>query len=248
MLARLAAGWLAIVTVMVSLGLLVTRVLGDWWPLDREDAVNTTLERGRTPFGDSVTLVMSHIAATPVIIATMLVVALGLRWTLDRWREGLFVIAATVGQAITFVTTAALVARDRPGVDRLDASPPTSSFPSGHTSAALALYLSLATVLIRTVRLPRLRYVIAALCLIPPLLVAYARLYRGMHHPSDVAGSLVNAGLCLLLAARVVLGGPRPEDRTEQPRPSGSLEREPIGGSVVTVPAAAPSHPTGART
>jgi undecaprenyl-diphosphatase len=248
MLARLAAGWLAIVTVMVSLGLLVTRVLGDSWPLDREDAVNTTLERGRTPFGDSVTLVMSHIAATPVIIATMLVVALGLRWTLDRWREGLFVIAATVGQAITFVTTAALVARDRPGVDRLDASPPTSSFPSGHTSAALALYLSLATVLIRSVRLPRLRYVIAALCLIPPLLVAYARLYRGMHHPSDVAGSLVNAGLCLLLAARVVLGGPLPEDRTEQPRPSGSLEREPIGGSVVTVPAAAPSHPTGART
>ena len=192
---------------------------------------------------------MSHIAATPVIIVTMLVVALVLRRTLGRWREGLFVIAATAGQAITFVSTTAFVARDRPDVERLDESPPTSSFPSGHTSAALALYLSLATVLIRTVRQPRLRYVLAALCLVPPVLVAYARLYRGMHHPSDVIGSLLNAGLCLLLAARVVLNGPLPEDRVDGPRSPDEPERELIDRSVRedTYPSGARTHPTGAR-
>ena len=249
MLGRLAAGWLAIVTVMVALGLLVTRLAGDWWPLDREDAVNASLERGRTRLGESATLVMSHVASTPVIIVTMLVVALALRWTLGRWREGFFVVAATAGQAITFVSTAAFVARDRPDVQRLDPSPPTSSFPSGHTSAALALYLSLATVLIRTVRRPWLRYVLAVLCLIPPVLVAYARLYRGMHHPSDVAGSVVNAGLCLLLAARVVLNGPLPEDRIEGPQSPEDQAREPIERSVVegTYPVGARTQPTGAR-
>jgi undecaprenyl-diphosphatase len=249
MLARLAAGWLAIVTIMVALGLLVTRIAVGRWPLDREDAVNSSLERGRTPTGETVTLVMSHLAATPVIIVTMVVVALVLRRTLGRWREGLFVIAATAGQAITFVSTAAFVARDRPDVDRLDASPPTSSFPSGHTSAALALYLSLATVLIRTVRRPWLRYVLAALCLIPPVLVAYSRLYRGMHHPSDVAGSLVNAGLCLLLAARVVLTGPLPEDPVDGSRVADDHDRESIQRSAPegTGPIGAQADPIGAR-
>ena len=37
--------------------------------------------------------------------------------------------------------------RPRPGVERLDASPPTSSFPSGHTSAAVALYIGMALLL-----------------------------------------------------------------------------------------------------
>ena len=199
--------------------------------------------------GESVTLVMSHMAATPVIIVTMLVVALVLRWTLGRWREGIFVIAATAGQAITFVSTAAFVARDRPDVERLDESPPTSSFPSGHTSAALALYLSLATVLIRTVHRPWLRYVLAALCLVPPILVAYSRMYRGMHHPSDVVGSLVNAGLCLLLAARVVLHGPLPEDRVEDPGAPEDDDGAAIDRSLLrdAHPIAAQTHPTGAR-
>jgi len=249
MLARLVAGWLAIVTIMVALGLLVTRVAGDWGPLDREDAINTSLVRERTRMGENVTLMMSHVAATPVIILTMLVVAVVLRWALGRWRDGLFVIAATAGQAITFVSTAAFVARDRPDVQRLDESPPTSSFPSGHTSAALALYLSLATVLIRTVRRPWLRYVLATLCLIPPVLVAYSRLYRGMHHPSDVAGSMVNAGLCLLLAARVVLNGPLPEDRAEDPRSADGTDRQAIDRSLRsdTHSIGARTHPTGAR-
>lgn len=245
MLARLAAGWLAIVTLMVALGLLVTRAAGDRWPLDLEDEVSTSLERGRTAVGDAATMAMSRVADTPVIIVTMLVAVAVLRWTLGRWREGLFVIAATAGQALTFVSTAALVARDRPDVQRLDDSPPTSSFPSGHTSAALALYLSLATVLIRTVPRPRLRFAVAALCLIPPVLVAYSRLYRGMHHPSDVVGSLVNAGLCLMLAARVVLTGPLPEDRAEPPRSRDGHGSE-SDEEVVAQPTGPTAGPTGA--
>lgn len=212
MLARLLAGWLALLTVMVALGLLVTGPLADRWPLTVEDEVNLSLEAGRTPTLDSLTLVFRHVADTPVIIITMLVVVVILRLAIGRWRESLFVVAATAGQALVFVATTAFVDRPRPDVEQLDDSPPTSSFPSGHTSAALALYLAIATVLIRTIQRPWLRRLLAALCLIPPLLVAYARLYRGMHHPSDVAGSLVNASACLWLASRTVLAGPLPED------------------------------------
>ena len=68
----------------------------------------------------------------------------------------------------------------------MDASPPTSSFPSGHVGASTALYLVLAAArpAHRTARgcggwSP-------SLCAVVPLLVAYARLYRGAHHITDV--------------------------------------------------------------
>ena len=34
-----------------------------------------------------------------------------------------------------------------------------------------------------------------------PLLVAYGRLYRGMHHPTDVVGSYINGLACIAIAA-----------------------------------------------
>ena len=78
---------------------------------------------------------MRHLGDTPVIIGVMLVVALLLRAVLGRWREGLFVIAAVSGQAVVFISTTALVERERPEVEQLDSSPPTSSFPSWCTRA-----------------------------------------------------------------------------------------------------------------
>ena len=38
-----------------------------------------------------------------------------------------------------------------------------------------------------------------------PLLVAYGRLYRGMHHPTDVLGAYLNGGICIAIAAGVIL-------------------------------------------
>lgn len=222
MLGRLIVGWLAILTLMVALGLLVTRVADDRWPLTGEERLSASLEQARTSTWNTATLLMRHLGDTPIIIGVMLVVALLLRAVLGRWREGLFVIAAVSGQAVVFISTTALVERERPEVEQLDSSPPTSSFPSGHTGAALALYMAIAVTAIRAVRPRWARYLIAGLCLIPPLLVGFARLYRGMHHPSDLAGAIVNASLCLWLAARVVLDGTLPEGDSRQRSDSGA--------------------------
>jgi undecaprenyl-diphosphatase len=32
-----------------------------------------------------------------------------------------------------------------------------------------------------------------------------ARIYRGMHHPTDVVGSFINGGVCLIIMARGIL-------------------------------------------
>ncbi|MGZ4130819.1 MAG: phosphatase PAP2 family protein, partial [Actinomycetota bacterium] len=45
-----------------------------------------------------------------------------------------------------------MIQRPRPTVHRLDVSPPTSSFPSGHVAAGIALYVGLAILLSSHVR------------------------------------------------------------------------------------------------
>ena len=47
---------------------------------------------------------------------------------------------------------------------------------------------------------PVLRTAVVVLCGLAPFLVGYARLYRGMHHPSDVFMGAINGILSALLA------------------------------------------------
>jgi undecaprenyl-diphosphatase len=190
--------------VMISLGLLITKVLTTVWPLTVEDSVNREFERDRTHEVSLVSLIFSTLASTPAIIIVTVLAAIGLRLALRRWREPIFLCAAVCAQAVVFFLTTLVIDRPRPDVDHMDVSPPTSSFPSGHTSAAVALYLGLAVILFRVADRTWLRRA-AWLLLIVPVGVALTRMYRGMHHPSDVLASFLNGGICVLVMARAVL-------------------------------------------
>ncbi|PRY21978.1 phosphatase PAP2 family protein [Pseudosporangium ferrugineum] len=190
--------------VMVGLGLLITKVMAHVWPFTVEDSVNRELERDRTAEGNAVSLVFSTLANTPVIIAVTALAALVLRLTLKRWREPIFLCVAVTAQALVFFLTTLVIDRTRPAVDHLDASPPTSSFPSGHTSAAVALYLGLAVLLVRLTNRTGLKALCWLLVLVP-VCVAVARMYRGMHHPTDVLASFLNGGTCVAVTARAFL-------------------------------------------
>ena len=195
------AGLLAVI---VGLGLLVTKVLYDDWPLTAEDAFNHALARDRTDSWNAVSLVFSTLANTPVIIAVTVVVAVILRVTLRRWREPLFLAAAVTAQAVVFFFATLIINRSRPDVPKMDVSPPTSSFPSGHTSAAVALYAGLALLLALLAQRTWLKVLCWALVLVP-IAVGLARMYRGMHHPTDVLGAFVNGGVCIAVMARSVI-------------------------------------------
>jgi membrane-associated phospholipid phosphatase len=107
-------------------------------------------------------------------------------------------IAILVETAI-FLSIASLVDRERPPVHKLDVAPPTSSYPSGHVGASTALYLAFAILALRIER-SWLRRTMIFICLATPLLVAFARLYRGMHYTTDVAAGLVAGVICALIA------------------------------------------------
>jgi len=205
-------GLLALLLALVAgLGLLVTRVLENTYPLSDEDAVDRSLEAARTPAATAVSGFFSLIGSTGVIITVMVVVAVVFRLVFHRWRESVCLVLAVSAQSLVFLLVTLLVSRDRPDVVRLDDSPPTSSFPSGHTGAATALYVGIAVVLAwHTRHTWARRSVITALVLVP-LGVAVARLYRGMHHPSDVVVAFMNGSACVAISARNLLFGALPD-------------------------------------
>jgi membrane-associated phospholipid phosphatase len=182
--------------VVVGLGELIVGPLGD---PPQEDAAVRALEPARTPLLDTLTSVWSNVGATEFIVTACATAVAVLWWRTRRWWFAIVPAIAVAVQAAVFVTAAVVVQRDRPEADPLDTAPPTSSFPSGHVGASTAFYVTLA-LLSRRIGHPVLRWLATGACLLVPVLVAYARLYRGMHHPSDVAVGALNGLTCVWLA------------------------------------------------
>ena len=196
-------GWVLLSAVTVGLGLLLTHVLlhgglGRW-----DEHVDDWFVPHRTAMLNSITAVGTIIGSTMTVVAVAAVAVAVLAFR-RLWQEiGLIVIALTVEVAV-FLTTTVVVSRPRPTVPRLDPSPPTSSFSSGHTGAAIALWISLAIVISRHVKSMVVRALVWIVAVALPVFVGLCRLYRGMHHPTDVlAGILVGVGAILIAGLAV---------------------------------------------
>src|SRR6185436_15448005 len=182
---RLIAGGIAVYLLLALTGLLLTRVLKGSGLTSADRGVSRWFYRDRTPTLNEVTHVGSMLSDTTTAIVVTAALVIVLRLWLGRWREPIVVLTCILGELFIFLLVTATVHRSRPTVPHLDPAPPTSSFPSGHTGASTALYLSLIFFASRIERV-WLRNTLVTVFAAIPLLVAYARLYRGMHHVTDV--------------------------------------------------------------
>lgn len=190
--------WLAI----AGFGLLLSGPLTGW--ARSESDLNRSLQGTRALTWDTVTSLWSRLGNTEIIIGVCLVAVGVLWWRTRRWWFAVIPAIAISLQATIFVTVSTVIGRDRPDVPRLDIAPPTSSYPSGHVGASVALYTSFA-IMATEIERTWLRRIVIGVALVIPFLVAYARLYRGMHHLSDVVVGAINGLVCAGLAARCLL-------------------------------------------
>lgn len=210
------AAFVAVEALLLGMGLLVTRGL-DGTDLHAEEVElgNAVLE-ARTPTWDAVTAWGTVLGSTWVVIGLTAVGCLVLLRRGHGPRLPVFLALAVAGETALFLLAASVIDRDRPPIPQLDAAPPTSSFPSGHTAATLALGCGLALGLARTRPGHRLLAVIWVLVLAFASFVMATRLYRGMHWPSDLAASVVFVVAWLFLLRSALLP-PGQADRARAP-------------------------------
>lgn len=194
---RAVAPGVALLALIVVIGLLLTPPgIAVGTP---DVSISEELEGSRTNRWNDITLVWSLFGSHGMIIGVGIVVAALILKRTRNWRLAAIPVLASVLQETIFLIAANIVDRPRPPVATMDEAPPTASYPSGHVGAATALYLTFA-LLAPQLRPAWLRWLTMAVCLAVPLLVAFARLYRGMHHLTDVGAAFLNGITCVILA------------------------------------------------
>jgi membrane-associated phospholipid phosphatase len=206
--AVVVVGYLAVVGSLVLTGLLLTHVLlhgtlGRW-----DDGSTTWLSTHRDGALNAVTGLASRSADTFGILAVALVVLIVL-WVGHRWHQMAVLVTALALELSAFLAVNALVGRDRPAVAKLGSTPSTSSFPSGHTAATLVLYGAIALFASATARALVWRALAWLAATVMPAAVGFSRVYRGLHHPTDVVfGYALGCAVLLVAFLAVRTWGP----------------------------------------
>jgi undecaprenyl-diphosphatase len=186
--AEIITGWVLTFGVLYVLGYLLTHYTEDTWLGRFDDALPRGLQGFRTGTLDDLSLLWSRAGDTHAITLVSLAFCPLALAVWRQWRPVVFLVLVILGEVTLFLCVAAAVHRPRPPVEQLDGQLPTSAFPSGHIAATMCLWVAIAIVVMS--RVPhRWRWIAVILAVVMPLGVAISRMYRGMHHPTDVLGA-----------------------------------------------------------
>ena len=219
--------------ITVALGWLITQALS---PVRQVDvALMDWFEENRADPATAVALAVDHIGDTPGIIAVMLIAAPVAHAVTRRWAPALVLVAAPAGETSIFLAAQFTISRARPDIEHLAVEPVTSSFPSGHVAATLVMYGCIALLITSWSTSPA-RFAAIGIAIVLPLAVAWARMYQGMHFPSDVLVSLTFGSLWLAACwwafdprahGATIRFSSQPRDQLESVRPANGAATAP---------------------
>lgn len=121
-----------------------------------------------------------------VVLVTIILLVLGYLAIERRFAMLGYVALASLGGMILNTALKAAFARPRPTIVPPLAVVGSTSFPSGHSMIAAAVYLTLGALLARTTTRWRLRIYYLGTALVMTGVIGLTRVYLGVHYPSDV--------------------------------------------------------------
>jgi undecaprenyl-diphosphatase len=185
--------WATPLAAAISLAILLGLFFG--WPYLQEfdEGLLKVIQDERSVLLDRAMVVITrvgdyHTQLWAAVLLCLLLLALRL------WRAAAFALLTLLGTGVANGALKAMFGRIRPEVL---AEPLSSfSFPSGHSSAAFAFFLTLGVLAGRD-QPPRLRLAWVLLACLPAVAIALSRVYLGVHWPSDViAGAVLASAVC----------------------------------------------------
>ena len=138
---------------------------------------------------------LTALGSVPVMTAIILAVCAWMALADRRASIGI-VLASSCGAGLLNTALKSAFARPRPVVVPQLAMVDSMSFPCGHAMFAAAVYLTLGALLARTTRRWPLRLYYLGVALAVTGLVAFSRVYLGVHYPSDVAAGVLVGVVC----------------------------------------------------
>lgn len=202
----MAALWVTAAVLAVLFVLLTAAVAAPWAPLDRLDvrvADGGYADTYRHPHLTSFWLTVASWGQPVVQRGLMLVLAVVLAVRHHRstavWLVALVVVENLVAPGMKHVLN-----RPRPEWDNPITVEHSTSFPSGHATAAATFALAVLLVLPLLIRSRAWRWVVGAVTVVVALLICADRIMLGVHYLSDVVGGVLLGGL-LAVASWAVL-------------------------------------------
>ena len=146
------------------------------------------------------------------VLGLVTVAALAVLLVYGRWRQAAVFGAAAVGAQVLAEAIKHVVGRPRPAfVERYDLIA-SSSFPSGHSMMAPAVYFTLAAIIAAGELRPAARVMLMAGSVLLVAAIGVSRVYLGVHWPTDVVAGWT-LGSAVALVAWVALRWPGPVAR-----------------------------------
>ncbi len=152
--------------------------------------VAETMNAWRTMGGTHFFIMLSEVAGPTTSAGIALTILLGLFIRRNYFAMAGFALAVA-GANAAWVLAKALVARPRPGIEYASFIEPGYAFPSGHATNAFAFGVFLAVMLMRTMPVGAVRLLALSLPLLMAALIAFGRVYLGVHYVSDVVAGAV---------------------------------------------------------
>ena len=171
------------------------------WTVPLDQATVAAVAGHRTDVLNNLAINVTSFGSAPVVVLIALLVTL---YALASGRQR--VVLALFWTPLSFFldNVLKLVFQHPRPTQAIIAIPDSYSFPSGHAVAASALYITLALIAAHGERRQRPRRILLWSGVAVAVLVAWSRVYLGVHYFSDVVGGLLLGGAGSVAAARVL--------------------------------------------